>query len=83
MRCFPAHDECMLGVRHSNSRMHEAAVEIGDLHVPQTGVVGLSSLRVQRSLNFTRYCMYATVWSEHATVGHVQVIAWQGPCGDT
>ena len=81
---LPASDVCVLGLRHSNSRLHEAAVERCDLHVPQTVAVGLSSrLRVQQTFNFTSYCTYATLLRAYAPVGGVQVIAWQVPCSTT
>ena len=82
MRRLPADDVCVLGVRHCNSRLHEAAVKQrrSDLHVPRTGIVGLSSrLCVQQTLNFTCYCACATMWRAYAPAGGVQVIAWQVP----
>ena len=83
---LPASDVCVLGLRHCNSRMHEAAVKRrrSDLHVPQRGIVGFSCrLRVQQTFNFTSYCTYATVRTACAPVGGVQVIAWQVPWGTT
>ena len=84
MRRCPANDVCVLGVRHSNSRLHEAAVERCDLHVPQTVAVGLfSRLRVQQTVYFTSYCACATLLRAYAPVGRIQVIAGHVPCSAT